>query len=834
MKTTLERFSAALLLAFAAVAPACGSTQPTSEVASATPKATAAKPAPEPKGMTVAPRVCNGRKLVGALVQQLAQQAKSSEDAKLARQDEDDDKSAPATNEARKPGGSFEDAYKQIAPATVLVKTEDGFGTGVIVDSSGLILTNFHVVARGLQKDFRIKVEVNFGKPSGVGGMDVEEKSHEGWVVKADRVRDLALVRVKDAPKDLKTASVAKGDPKPGQSIAAIGHAGIGMLWAMKTCHVAAIGEPAKNGILAAKDCSIQPDSEGLGEEELKERRTRCENAKKEAQLAAAEMHGGLFVQSDCRIAPGDSGGPVIDDRSQIVGLNQSVTTDRSTAGGTSYHVHVAELREFITSPPADPMFHTPDPWCDGGTEAALEDLDMDGQADALIAKSGEYAYWSDRRMAVLMDLDGKQLPDASNKSPMPYDAEAAYLKLPSGTFAWFDSDNNGRFDVLVADAEDRGQRVRFDIADDGKLTERKETTTYFFDAAFVPKDDDKMKSNLGRWALALSPYQASPSLLAGARTLIDVPDPIAGIPSKGSLADYDGNGKPDGYRFQSMFANGMVLDVDGDSLGGLGPKTDPTSLVNDRKLDPELSVITERGSTWVVYDRDNDKTADLAIIADTRSTDRIAKTAYTRSSKGETWKPAPEFVGMRSVRAGLLNVPAAGELVKAALPFAARKEGLSNFPRALSKKGSYDFAKGPKAFFPNKAVLLGRKPGYTIQVFDADRNSKTGTDAASRLIADKKFDAEVASIRDTNANLIWVYYDTDHDGNFDLVLYSSRPDSGVAEKAFRIEGEKVRVDTELASGKLYRSTSLLKDRVAAAGFKALATEFLPANAVQD
>ena len=188
----------------------------------------------------------------------------------------------------------------------------------------------------------------------------------------------------------------------------------------------------------------------------------------------------------------------------------------------------------------------------------------------------------------------------------------------------------------------------------------------------------------------------------------------------------------------------------------------------------------------------------------------------------------------MRSVRAGLLNVPNAGELVKAALPFAARKEGLSDFPRAMSKKGSYDFAKGPKAFFPNKAVLLGRKQGYTIRVFDADRNSKTGTDSANLLIANKKFDAEVASIRDTNADLIWVYYDTDQDGGFDLVLFSTRPDSGVAEKAFRIEGEKVRVDSELASGKLYRSSSLFKDKAAAAGFKALATEFLPANAVQD
>jgi hypothetical protein len=151
-----------------------------------------------------------------------------------------------------------------------------------------------------------------------------------------------------------------------------------------------------------------------------------------------------------------------------------------------------------------------------------------------------------------------------------------------------------------------------------------------------------------------------------------------------------------------------------------------------------------------------------------------------------------------------------------------------------LSRKGSYDFAKGAKAIFPNKQVLLGQKPGYSIWVFDADNNTKTGTAKANALIQEKKFDAEVASIRDLNANLVWVYYDTDHDGTFDLVLYSSSPERGTAEKAFRIEGDKVRLDSELAGSKLYRSSSVLKDKVAAAGFKKLATEFLPEYAIAD
>jgi hypothetical protein len=90
-----------------------------------------------------------------------------------------------------------------------------------------------------------------------------------------------------------------------------------------------------------------------------------------------------------------------------------------------------------------------------------------------------------------------------------------------------------------------------------------------------------------------------------------------------------------------------------------------------------------------------------------------------------------------------------------------------------------------------------------------------------------------VASIHDIRANLVWVYYDTDHDGAFDLVLFSTNPQSGLAEKAFRIEGEKIRVDKEIPAGKLYRS-GLLKDRRSALGFKALASGFLPVGAIED
>ena len=47
---------------------------------------------------------------------------------------------------------------KSVSPAVVLIKTESGLGTGVVIDGKqGLILTNAHVVGRSTQVGVRLK-----------------------------------------------------------------------------------------------------------------------------------------------------------------------------------------------------------------------------------------------------------------------------------------------------------------------------------------------------------------------------------------------------------------------------------------------------------------------------------------------------------------------------------------------------------------------------------------------------------------------------------------------------------------------------------------------------
>lgn len=56
--------------------------------------------------------------------------------------------------------GAAQGVYRKVAPAVVYVETEDGSGSGVIVDANGLIVTNAHVV----QDSRQITVELHDGR----------------------------------------------------------------------------------------------------------------------------------------------------------------------------------------------------------------------------------------------------------------------------------------------------------------------------------------------------------------------------------------------------------------------------------------------------------------------------------------------------------------------------------------------------------------------------------------------------------------------------------------------------------------------------------------------
>ena len=149
-------------------------------------------------------------------------------------------------------------------------KKERGQGSGVIIDSSGLVLTNAHVVERV----DRVIVTLQNGNQV------------DGTVVGTDQVTDLALVKIKEFP-DLESAKL--GDSEDIQ----VGD------WAI------ALGTPygLESTVTLGIVSSLHRDINSLG---FSDKRLD-------------------LIQTDAAINPWNSGGPLINANGEVIGINTLV-----------------------------------------------------------------------------------------------------------------------------------------------------------------------------------------------------------------------------------------------------------------------------------------------------------------------------------------------------------------------------------------------------------------------------------------------------------------------------------------------------------------------------
>src|SRR5918998_4980163 len=147
-----------------------------------------------------------------------------------------------------------------------------GAGAGVIWDSGGLVLTNYHVVRTG-HRSSNVRVTLQ------------DSRSFDADVVRHSRGLDLALLRLRDVPDGLPTIPVGDSDAlRVGELVYAVGHPW-GRLGAVTAGIVSGMG-PARGP--------------GGGS-------------------------GTQYVQSDVALAPGNSGGPLLNARGEVVGINAMV-----------------------------------------------------------------------------------------------------------------------------------------------------------------------------------------------------------------------------------------------------------------------------------------------------------------------------------------------------------------------------------------------------------------------------------------------------------------------------------------------------------------------------
>ncbi len=179
---------------------------------------------------------------------------------------------------------------KQVQAGVVQVSTSDGSGSGFVIESNGLIVTNEHVV--GSHKSVTVKLS------DGV--------SYRGAVLGYDQVADLAAVKI-DGSGAFHALALGDSDAvQVGQAVVALGY---------PVAHQAGQPPVVTQGIISAK---------------------RVDDGVKR-------------FQTDAAINPGNSGGPLFDRSGQVIGVNTS-GLDFSEADNVAFAVVVNELKSRLAA----------------------------------------------------------------------------------------------------------------------------------------------------------------------------------------------------------------------------------------------------------------------------------------------------------------------------------------------------------------------------------------------------------------------------------------------------------------------------------------------------
>lgn len=688
--------------------------------------------------------------------------------------------------------GDVRDVYAKVAPGTVLIRTPHGFGTGIVLNDKGYILTNHHVIAPAQVIDFKLQVQVELGRLDADGLMEKDGKSLSAWVLKSDPLIDLAVIKLEAPPADLKPVKVAEKDPMPGEAVSALGNGGIGLLWAIKDGEISSIGKLATHlALIVGSECQVSTDPAVAAE--CKKSRASLELQRK----SMAERVPGLVIQSSCTISPGDSGGPLVNRAGELVGVNAFLRSDGSAPVSANFHVHVKEVRKFLAEVPTEPVARIGQPWDNLYAIPSLLDGDGDGIKETLFVKEVPVPV-----VFVDTDQDSRLLPNAWPDTVLrarQLKAEVAVRKIGDKVAAFYDLNGDGRFERVHLQAP-KGKPEAFEINPDGTM-KKLTASVPLIDPGQLKTADQKARLN----KIASSVLVQITGEATG-----ELPDPFTAAGTMGNLFDGDKNGKFDVFEIHSMTALVTLLDL---SEAELPPLTNgrASKLLAGKTLNPKVSFVERGDKLWAFFDTNGDKKFDLCLFSSDSSSGAVTQ-AWTINESGMSDKERPEFLGAMIGRPQAAFGFSAGETARYSailknlrVPWEATTKSTTPQPHPILDVGTDIIAETPELPGYANAVLSVLSVGTTKAsslVFDLDKDAQK---AKSPGDVEKKaqggaFPAEFAWVQ--RGRHEWFLYDTNHDGKFDLVLF--RADSVSAAQKLSDKGLFVPAP-ELAKGSLVR-----------------------------
>ncbi|MDR6430769.1 DegQ family serine endoprotease [Brucella pseudogrignonensis] len=184
----------------------------------------------------------------------------------------------------------FEQFFGKQFGGTGKPRTEQSLGSGVIVDSSGIVVTNNHVI-----KDAdEIKVALSDGR-------QLESK-----VLLRDETTDLAVLKI-EAKEKFPVVSLGNSDDvEVGDLVLAIGNP-------------FAVGQTVTSGIVSAQS---------------------------RTQVGVSDFD--FFIQTDAAINPGNSGGGLIDMRGRLIGINTAIYSRSGGSVGIGFAIPSNMVRAVV------------------------------------------------------------------------------------------------------------------------------------------------------------------------------------------------------------------------------------------------------------------------------------------------------------------------------------------------------------------------------------------------------------------------------------------------------------------------------------------------------